>query len=223
MTDNLENLPEATPIDSESTDLESQSPTQQKTIARQMGWFMNDFLPWGLTGVGGAGAIHFLRQSQWLEAIVTFGVTLVVASWTKYSRGFVQTFSTIAGKRGEKDARSMAGAIGNGWKNVAETWNWYSSGFTKKYLKDQSVDCRDLDTEGFRPTDLRIPMLREVFVPLRLSGPAGREFSPKDLTQRELKQLQKEEQDSLDIAVAMSIRTQVLRYAPLRHANNQTH
>ena len=199
MTDNLENLPEATSIDSESTEIESQSPTQQKAIARRVSWFVNDFLPWSLGGLGAVGVIGFVMNSQVFYAIVTFVMTVVVAAWAKHSRNFTRTFATIAGKRGEKDARSVAGAIGNGWKNVVETCQWYGSGFTKQYLKDQAVDYRDLDTEGFRPTALRIPMLREVFVPLRLSSPMKREFSPKDLTQRELKQLQKEERDSLDI------------------------
>lgn len=199
MPEEQQNLPEVRSTNDDDVAIEHHSNRRETTIARNVEWFINDFLPWSIGGLGGFGVIGFILHSQVFHALITFVVTVVVAAWAKYSRNFTRTFATIAGKRGAKDAQSLAGAIGNGWKNVAETWNWYSSGFTKQYLKDQAVDCRDLDTEGFRPTDLRIPMLREVFVPLRLSGPMGREFSPKDLTQRELKQLQKEEQDSLDI------------------------
>lgn len=206
MTD-PQNLPELEPQASDESSIETRSKRQEKSITRNVEWFVNDFLPWSLGGLGGVGVIGFIAHSQILEAIVTFLVTVVVVSWAKYTCSFTRTFSTIAGKRGDQDAKSLAQWIGNGGQNIAEVLRWYCSGFTKKYLKDQAVDCQDLDTEGLSPTDLRIPMLREVFVPLRLSGPVGRAIDEHDLTERELKRLRNAERDEVlgDLGLAATI------------------
>jgi GUN4-like/NACHT domain len=200
MTEGQKNLPPSEdPSSDDSAAIEQQSKRQEKTIARNVEWFINDFLPWSLGGLGGAGVIGFIIHSQVFNAIVTFVVTVIVASWAKYNRNFTRTLSTIAGKQADQDALSLAGWLGNGRKSFVEMLGWYCSGFTRQYLRDQAVDCRDLDTEGLNPVDLRIPMLTEVFVPLKLSGPREQRLSVDGLTKREVKRLQDEEKGSLDI------------------------
>jgi hypothetical protein len=185
--------------ETDEDDANALSTRQEKSIARNVEWFMNEALPPVIGGLGGFGVLHFVLKSQVMEAIVTFLLTVIVTAWAKYSRNFTRTFATIAGKRGEQDAKSLASWIGNSGKILAETARWYFSGFTNQYLRDQAGDCRDLETEGLNPTDLRIPMLKEVFVPLKLVGPGEQQFDRAELTRRELKRLQNADRDSLDI------------------------
>jgi predicted NACHT family NTPase len=193
MPSKQQDLPEASAPDSKEVELDKQSASQQKAISRQVEWFMQDFLPWGLGGMGGITGLHFLMQSKVLEAIVTFVVTLGVASWMKYSKNFIKTFSTIAGKRGDEDARSLAQGIGHVGSVTAEALKWKFSRFINQYLDYQAHDCRDLETEGFGLADARIPMLQEVFVPLRLA-------SPRDKEEVNLRSIQESvNDDSLDI------------------------
>ena len=171
MTDE-QNLPEADT--GEKGAIVYQSKRQEKTIARNVEWLVNDLLPPLLGGFGGVGVIGFVIHSQIFEAIVTFGVTVVVASWAKYSRNFTRTFSTIAGKRGEKDAKSLAKGMGYGVGVAVEAAKWQFSGFTGQYLKSQRQKFEDLDTEGFNRAEAKTLQLQEVFVPSLLRSPTDR-------------------------------------------------
>lgn len=173
MTDQ-QNLPELEGHDSDESEIETRSKRQEKSITRNVEWFVNDFLPWSLGGLGGVGVIGFIVHSQVLEAGVTFVVTVVVVSWAKYSRSFTKTISTIAGKRGEQDAKSLAKGLGNGTGIVVEALKWQFSGFTGQYLKFQRQKFEDLETEGFNRAEAKTLQLQEVFVPSLLRSPTDR-------------------------------------------------
>ena len=175
MSDEQMNLPEAEEQDSEESAIEHQSKRREKTVARNVEWFINDCLPPLLGGFGGVGVIGFMIHSQVFEAIVTSVVTVVVASWAKYSRSFTKTISTIAGKRGEQDAKSLAKGLGNGVGILVEAIKWQFSGFTGQYLKFQRQKLEDLETEGFNRAEAKTLQLQEVFVPSLLRSPTDRQ------------------------------------------------
>ncbi|MEM6253586.1 MAG: GUN4 domain-containing protein [Cyanobacteria bacterium P01_D01_bin.156] len=128
---------------------------------------LNAFARWAPLGGGGFAFVHFLSQQEWGMSILMFPVTVVTGIWAAYTENFVARCREIASERGRKDAD----AIGNRLNQIDQALQWQLSGFDGKYLERVSAACLYSETEGYRqPDDIKIPLLEEVFVPLKFSG-----------------------------------------------------
>jgi GUN4-like/NACHT domain len=118
-----------------------------------------------LAGTSGA-FVSFLIQQDWMIAALLFPVTAVSGVWAAYSQNFVARLAEIYAERAKKDADSLVAWL----DSCDQALKWQFSGFDHKYLKLQAKLYQEYKTEGFNPDRITIPMLEEVFVPLRLSG-----------------------------------------------------
>jgi hypothetical protein len=111
----------------------------------------------------------FLLRQEWAQVLLTFPVTVVTAVWAAYSKNFVERLSEIYAGKGKQDADALSKWL----DSLDQALKWQFSGFEAKYLRCQGLDCQDYKPEGMEQrSGIFTPMLREVFVPLKLSGDA---------------------------------------------------
>lgn len=142
---------------------------ERRYVARSV----NAFVQWMPLGGSGAAFVSFCLQQNWAQAVMMFPVTAVTAVWAAYSKNFVEQLQAIYAERGKSDANKFVALL----DSLNETAKWRFAGTTGQYLKLIAGQCRDYNTEGFRPAG-SIPLLEDVFVPLQLSnellrGPDG--------------------------------------------------
>ncbi|MEO1146850.1 MAG: GUN4 domain-containing protein [Cyanobacteria bacterium J06638_22] len=128
---------------------------------------LNLLIQWMPLGGSGWLFISFLRQQAWAEALIAFPVTLVAAVWAAYTESFVARMREIYAERGRSDADALM--------KLLERLN---QSFTKpdaRYLQCQGAECLYNDIEGYRqPNDIKVALLKDVFVPLELSASFSR-------------------------------------------------
>ena len=126
---------------------------------------LNAFARWAPLGGGGFAFVHFLFQQEWGMSILMFPVTVVTGIWAAYTENFVARCREIASERGRRDVDT----IGDRINQLDQALRWRFSGFERKYRKLVEAACLYSETEGYRqPDDIKIPLLEEVFVPLKL-------------------------------------------------------
>jgi predicted NACHT family NTPase len=116
--------------------------------------------------LGGSGTLFlgFLLKQEWLQVLLTFPVTIVTAVWAAYSKSFIEQLSEIYAEKGKQDAKALSHWLGS----LDEALKWQFSGFDAKYLKCQREDCQRDRPDGINQEF--VPLLQEVFVPLRLTS-----------------------------------------------------
>ncbi|MEM9484686.1 MAG: GUN4 domain-containing protein [Cyanobacteria bacterium P01_F01_bin.116] len=128
---------------------------------------LNQFIRWAPLGGSGSIFVHFLLQQEWAMSIAMFPVTAVTGIWAAYTESFLARLREIFSERGSKDADAFVARL----DRMDQALKWQLSGFDGKYLERISAACLYSETEGYRqPDDIKIPMLEEVFVPLKFSG-----------------------------------------------------
>lgn len=128
---------------------------------------LNAFARWAPLGGGSYAFLHFLLQQEWATSILMFPVTVVTGIWAAYTENFVARCREIAGERGRRDVDTLGDRI----NQMDRALRWRFSGFERKYRKLIEAACLYSETEGYRqPDDIKIPLLEEVFVPLKFSG-----------------------------------------------------
>ena len=138
-------------------------PSPERKFVQQS---VNALIRWMPLGGSGWLFVSYLLQQEWLLTLVTFPITAVTAVWAAYSQQFIEQLQDIYGQRGRSDANKLVA-----WMDSAdEALKWQFSGFEARYLECQRLDCQEDDPEGMKNEGLFTPLLREVFVPLRLSG-----------------------------------------------------
>jgi hypothetical protein len=105
----------------------------------------------------------FLLKQEWAQVLITFPVTIVTAVWAAYTKSFVERLSEIYAEKGKQGADDLTQWLGS----LDEALKWQLSGFDARYLKCQREDCQRDRPDGINQDF--IPLLQEVFVPLRLT------------------------------------------------------
>ncbi len=120
--------------------------------------------------IGGSGFafFSFLLQQQWVLVLITFPATVLAVIWAAYSESVLTRFYKIYKEKGTKDVDSLMAWVEKIDQAIKETIKWQLSGVEDKYLKCQGDDCLFYSTEGTHSTFK--PLLKDVFVPLELSG-----------------------------------------------------
>lgn len=128
---------------------------------------LSAFVRWAPLGGSGSAFVHFLLQQDWGMSIVMFPVTAVTGIWAAYTESFLARLRERFSERGSQDADALV----DGLDRLDQAFRWQLSGFDGKYLKRIKAACLYSETEGYRqPDDIKIPLLEEVFVPLKLSS-----------------------------------------------------
>lgn len=127
--------------------------------------------------LGGSGSLlfSFLLNQEWVKALITFPVTMATVVWARYTEGFLTQLGAVYEKRGKDDANSLMTFL----KKLDETMRWQLAGTKNQYLQCQKNDCLHYTTEGVARTFK--PLLKDVFVPLGLSGDFIRGAEGEDL------------------------------------------
>lgn len=137
----------------------------ERQVARQhISKSAQALIQWMPLGGSGSVLVSFLLEQNWAMAIATFPVTIVTVIWAAYTESFLTRFREVAQKRGKEDVDALMA-----WQqNLDEAMRWQLAGTAEKYLRCQGNACRDYTTEGMASTFK--PQLKDVFVPLELSG-----------------------------------------------------
>ncbi|MFM6492685.1 MAG: GUN4 domain-containing protein [Microcystis panniformis] len=148
-------------------------PTQAKTQK----WLNNatiTLIQWFPLGSSGWLLVSLIKDSQIMQALITFPLTGLAVAWAAYSKGFLAKLQTLYESRGDKDAESLV----NWQDKLDQAIKWQLAGTEEKYLRCQGNEVDFSSTEGL--TTFK-PLLKDVFVPLELSGTAWRSPDGHDL------------------------------------------
>ncbi|MEB3190856.1 MAG: GUN4 domain-containing protein [Snowella sp.] len=151
----------------------SDLPTQAKTQK----WLNNatiTLIQWFPLGSSGWLLVSFIKDSQIMQALITFPLTGLAVAWAAYSKGFLAKLQTLYEGRGDKDAESLV----NWQDKLDQAIKWQLAGTEDKYLRCQGNEVDFSRTEGLNTFK---PLLKDVFVPLELSGTAWRSPDGHDL------------------------------------------
>lgn len=153
----------------DSSDLPAQAKTQK--------WFNTatlTLIQWFPMGSSSWLLFSFLKDSQITQALITFPLTALSVAWAAYSKGFLAKVQSIYEERGDKDATNLVA-----WQDkLDQAIKWQLAGTEGKYLRCQGNEVDFSRTEGLNTFK---PLLKDVFVPLELSGSAWRSPDGHDL------------------------------------------
>ncbi len=133
------------------------------------------FIQWMPLGGSGGLLFSFLLNQEWFKALITFPVTIITVVWARYTEGFITRLGAVYQERGKDDANSLITFL----NKLDETMRWQLAGTKNQYLQYQNNDCLHYTTEGVAKTFK--PLLKDVFVPLGLSGDFLRGAEGEDL------------------------------------------
>ena len=122
------------------------------------------FIQWMPVGGSGWAFVSFLLQQDWFMAVAMLPVVCVTVIWAAYTEGVLTRLREVSQQRGREDVDSLMVWL----KNLDETIRWQLAGTEDKYLKCQGEACLFYTTEGL-PSTFK-PLLKNVFIPLELSG-----------------------------------------------------
>jgi predicted NACHT family NTPase len=131
-------------------------------------------IQWFPLGSSGWLLVSFIKDSQIMQALITFPLTGLAVAWAAYSKGFLAKLQTLYESRGDKDAESLV----NWQDKLDQSVKWQLAGTEDKYLRCQGNEVDFSRTEGLSTFK---PLLKDVFVPLELSGTAWRSPDGHDL------------------------------------------
>jgi GTPase SAR1 family protein len=123
-------------------------------------------LVWVLPGAGLAITVHFILSRQWIAAVLSLFLTVILALLTLGGKFFKQVIHRLSPRcraRRHQLAISLADLI---WSKV-EVWVWdLTSPFQREYYQNLVYTCRDYQTQGLDKD--RVLKLQKVFVPLKI-------------------------------------------------------
>jgi predicted NACHT family NTPase len=131
-------------------------------------------IQWFPLGSSGWLLVSFIKDSQIMQALITFPLTGLAVAWAAYSKGFLAKLQTLYESRGDKDAESLV----NWQDKLDQSVKWQLAGTEDKYLRCQGNEVDFSRTEVLSTFK---PLLKDVFVPLELSGTAWRSPDGHDL------------------------------------------
>ncbi|NEQ74010.1 MAG: hypothetical protein F6K23_13755 [Okeania sp. SIO2C9] len=159
------------PSQSQTPSVEAERKIAQKFVSGTT----QAFIQWVPLGGSGGLLFSFLLNQEWLQALITFPVTIATVVWARYTEGFLTQLGAVYQERGKDDAKSLMTFL----NKLDETMRWQLAGTKNQYLQYQKNDCLHYTTEGVAKTFK--PLLKDVFVPLGLSGDFIRGAEGEDL------------------------------------------
>ena len=112
----------------------------------------------------------FIKDGDWLSAVITFPIMVIMVAWSAYSKGFLLKVQERMDEEGRKGAESLIQQVQKLDSAIREAIKWQLAGTDDKYLKCQGSSCSDYETIGYdRASGTFMPLLKDVFVPLELS------------------------------------------------------
>lgn len=112
----------------------------------------------------------FIKDQDWLNAVITFPLMVIMVAWSAYSEGFLLKIQERMGEEGQKNAESLIEQLQKLNRAIQESIKWQLAGTDEKYLKCQGSSCSDYETIGYnQASGTFMPLLKDVFVPLELS------------------------------------------------------
>ncbi len=122
-------------------------------------------LKWFPTGVGTVVTGHLVMAGERVtQAIISFGVTVILALWASLSEGFIRGVKKKADEKGQAFGEAFVEFI---VEDLPQNLKWKLSRFEKRYRQSLIDYCRDLKIEGFK-IGLPVLDLEDVFIPLKL-------------------------------------------------------
>jgi hypothetical protein len=158
---------EAKKEESKSEDEKDSELTKFKSESQLAGGFVQGIaqalIQW--MPVGGSGAVFFtfLLRQDWLMAIVTLPITAIAVFWAAFTGGLLSKIQEIAKSMGEKSGTFL----GKWLRAILEGIFWQLIRTEANYLKCQGLEVSQSKTEGLSTFK---PSLKDVFIPLELSG-----------------------------------------------------
>ncbi len=171
MSDNEKQKETQEPSQPQTPSLEAERKIAQKFVSGTT----QAFIQWMPLGGSGGLLFSFLLNQEWVNALITFPVTIVTVVWARYNEGFLTQLGAVYQERGKNDAKSLMTFL----NKLDETMRWQLAGTKNKYLEYQKNDCLHYTTEGVAKAFK--PLLKDVFVPLGLSGDFLRGAEGEDL------------------------------------------
>lgn len=112
----------------------------------------------------------FIKNQDWLSAVITFPIMVIMVAWSAYSKGFLLKVQKRMDEEGRKGADSLINQFQKLDSAIKEAIKWQLAGTDEKYLKCQGSSCEDYVTIGFNQAfGTFMPLLKDVFVTLELS------------------------------------------------------
>ncbi|MEL6438705.1 MAG: SUMF1/EgtB/PvdO family nonheme iron enzyme [Cyanobacteria bacterium J06621_8] len=122
-------------------------------------------LKWFPTGVGSVVTGHFfIAGERFTQAMISFGVTVILALWASLSGGFVKGVKKKADEKGQAFGEALVEFV---LEDLPRKLLWKLSRFERRYRKSLIDYYRDLKIEGFK-IGLPVIDLEDVFIPLKL-------------------------------------------------------
>ena len=124
----------------------------------------------------------FVRSQEWLSAVITFPIMVIMVAWSAYSKGFLLQVQERMNEEGKKGANSLIDRVQRLDGAIKEGIKWQLAGTDYQYLKCQGSECSDYETIGYnQASGTFMPLLKDVFVPLELSDFFIRDISGDEL------------------------------------------
>ena len=137
---------------------------ERKVARKYIQGTAQSLIQWMPMGGSGWALVSFLRQQDWGMALLMFPVMCVTVIWAAYTKSVLTRLEEVYQQRGREDVDSLMS-----WqKKLDEAIRWQLAGTDDKYLRCQGNACLYHSTEGLASTFK--PLLKDVFVPLDLSG-----------------------------------------------------
>ncbi len=121
----------------------------------------------------------FIKEQDWLSTLITFPLMVIMVAWSAYSKSFLLKIQERMKERGKEDADSLMAQFQKLDSAIKEAIKWQLAGVEDKYLKSQGNACLYYTTEGSQSTFK--PLLKDVFIPLELSGDFFRDSTGEDI------------------------------------------
>ncbi|MBP0017346.1 MAG: GUN4 domain-containing protein [Cyanobacteria bacterium SBLK] len=123
-----------------------------------------NLIQWMPMGGSGAAFLSFAIEQDWVMALLMFPVMAVSVVWANYTKSFLGRLSEISSDRGREDVNALVAFKERLDRAIA----WQLAGTDDQYLRCQGNACLRDTAEGVTSTFK--PLLKDIFVPLELSG-----------------------------------------------------
>ena len=135
---------------------------------KNLGTFTTNLIRFFPLGGSSFAFVSLLIKQEWVIALILFPVNIITVIWAAYSKSVLNRFAEIYTERGTKDADTLIASIDKADKSIKESIKWQLAKPEEKYLTCQGNACTFYTTEG--TANIFKPLLKDVFVPLELSG-----------------------------------------------------